>query len=213
MMHAAPSPITVLCVDDHRLMREGVTNILERYDDVAVVGHASNGREAIDLYEQLAPRVTLMDLQMPVLTGLDAIRVIRRSDPSARIVVLTMYQGNEDTFRALQAGAVGYLLKDSRPEELIRVIRDVNAGRNAIPPDLQAKLAAREPQPSLTAREFQVVELLTAGMRNKEIAAQLGISEATVRMHVKGIFVKLQVHDRTAALAEAVRRKLVRIDS
>jgi len=207
------SPITVLCVDDHRLMRDGVTHILERYEDVAVVGHASNGREAIDLYERLKPRVTLMDLQMPVMNGLDSIQVIRRIDPSARIVVLTMYQGDEDTFRALQAGAVGYLLKDSVPEELIRVIREVNAGRNAIPPDVAAKLAARGPRPSLTARELQVVELLTTGMRNKEIAARLGISEDTVRMHVKGIFTKLQVHDRTAALAEAVRRKLVRIES
>jgi DNA-binding NarL/FixJ family response regulator len=207
------SPITVLCVDDHRLMRDGVTHILERYDDVAVVGHASNGREAIDLYERLKPRVTLMDLQMPVMNGLDSIQVIRRIDPSARIVVLTMYQGDEDTFRALQAGAVGYLLKDSVPDELIRVIREVNAGRSAIPPDVVAKLAARGPRPSLTARELQVVELLTTGMRNKEIAARLGISEDTVRMHVKGIFTKLQVHDRTAALAEAVRRKLVRIES
>jgi len=157
------SPITVLCVDDHRLMRDGVTHILERYEDVAVVGHASNGREAIDLYERLKPRVTLMDLQMPVMNGLDSIQVIRRIDPSARIVVLTMYQGDEDTFRALQAGAVGYLLKDSVPEELIRVIREVNAGRNAIPPDVAAKLAARGPRPSLTARELQVVELLTTG--------------------------------------------------
>jgi DNA-binding NarL/FixJ family response regulator len=206
------STITVLCVDDHRLMREGVTHILERYEDVAVVGLASNGREAIEQYERLKPRVTLMDLQMPVLNGLDSIRVIRRIDPSARIVVLTMYQGDEDTFRALQAGAVGYLLKDSVPEELIRVIREVDAGRNAIPPDVVAKLAARGPRPSLTARELQVVELLTTGMRNKEIAAQLGISEDTVRMHIKAIFAKLQVHDRTAALAEAVRRKLVRIE-
>jgi DNA-binding NarL/FixJ family response regulator len=207
------SSITVLCVDDHRLMREGVTHILERYEDVVVVGHASNGREAIELYERLKPRVTLMDLQMPVLNGLDAIHVIRRIDPSARIVVLTMYQGDEDTFRALQAGAVGYLLKDSVPAELIRVIREVDAGRNAIPPDVVAKLAARGPRPPLTARELQVVELLTNGMRNKEIAAQLGISEDTVRMHVKAIFTKLQVHDRTAALAEALRRKLVRIES
>jgi two-component system, NarL family, response regulator len=212
MTTAKSTAITVLCVDDHRLMREGITHILGRYDDVRVVGQASNGREAVELFTQLRPHVTLMDLQMPVMNGLDATRAIRSSDPHARIVVLTMYQGDEDTYRALQAGAVGYLLKDSVPEELIRVIRDVHAGKDAIPPDVAAKLAVRSAQPSLTGRELQVLELLTTGMRNKEIAARLGISEDTVRAHVKGIFSKFQVHDRTAALAEALRRRLVHID-
>lgn len=204
--------ISVLCVDDHRLIREGITHILERYDDVRVVGQAANGREAADLYERLRPRITLMDLQMPVMNGLDAIRTIRAADPDARIIVLTMYQGDEDAFRALQAGAVGYVLKDSVPEELIRVIRDVHAGHNGIPPDVSAKLAARSTSPTLTARELQVLELLVTGMRNKEMASHLGISEDTVRAHVKGVFAKFRVHDRTAALAEALRRGLVRIE-
>jgi DNA-binding NarL/FixJ family response regulator len=209
---SADGVISVLCVDDHRLMREGIMHILGRHSDVQVVGQAANGREAIDLYEQLKPRVTLMDLQMPVMGGLDAIRAIRRADPEARIIVLTMYQGDEDTFRALHAGAMGYVLKDSVPEELIRVIRDVDAGRDAIPPDVAAKLATRTAPPSLTGRELQVLELLATGMRNKEIASHLGISEDTVRAHVKGVFSKFQVHDRTAALAEALRRGLVRLE-
>lgn len=205
--------IKVLCVDDHRIVRDGIALIIGRQPDMEVVGAAASGEASVEMFQRLRPDVTLMDLQLGSMSGVEAIREIRRFDPNGRIIVLTMYQGDEDTFRALQAGAVGYLLKDSVPEELIRVIREVNAGRNAIPPDVAAKLAARGPRPSLTARELQVVELLTTGMRNKEIAARLGISEDTVRMHVKGIFTKLQVHDRTAALAEAVRRKLVRIES
>jgi DNA-binding NarL/FixJ family response regulator len=211
-MSTEPDVISVLCVDDHRLIREGITHILERYDDVRVVGQAANGREAADLYQRVRPRITLMDLQMPVMNGLDAIRAIRAADPEARIIVLTMYQGDEDAFRALQAGAVGYVLKDSVPEELIRVIRDVHAGRSGVPPDVAAKLAARSMSPTLTARELQVLELLVTGMRNKEMASHLGISEDTVRAHVKGVFAKFRVHDRTAALAEALRRGLVRIE-
>jgi two-component system, NarL family, response regulator len=210
-MSTAPT-ISVLCVDDHRLMRDGITHILERYDDVRVVGHAANGREATEMYARLHPRITLMDLQMPVMNGLEAIKTIRAADPEARIIVLTMYQGDEDAFRALDAGAVGYVLKDSVPEELIRVIRDVHEGRDAIPPDVSAKLAARGAQPSLTARELQVLQLLVTGMRNKEMASHLGISEDTVRAHVKGVFAKFRVHDRTAALAEALRRGLVRLE-
>jgi DNA-binding NarL/FixJ family response regulator len=204
--------ISVLCVDDHRLMRDGITHILERHDDVRVVGKAANGREAVEMYERLRPRITLMDLQMPVMNGLDAITAIRATDPDARIIVLTMYQGDEDAFRALQAGALGYVLKDSVPEELIRVIRDVHEGRNAISPDVSAKLAARSASPTLTARELQVLQLLVTGMRNKEMASHLGISEDTVRAHVKGVFAKFQVHDRTAALAVALRRGLVRLE-
>ena len=208
----AAEPISVLCVDDHRLMREGITHILARYDDVRVVGQAANGQEATEMYARLHPRITLMDLQMPRMNGLEAIKAIRAADPQARIIVLTMYQGDEDAFRALQAGAVGYVLKDSVPEELIRAIRDVHEGRAAISPDVAAKLAVRTASPSLTARELQVLELLVTGMRNKEMASHLGISEDTVRAHVKGVFAKFQVHDRTAALAEAIRRGLVRLE-
>jgi DNA-binding NarL/FixJ family response regulator len=192
-------------------MREGIMHILGMHHDVRVVAEASNGEEAVDLYQRFRPDVTLMDLQLPKMNGLDAIRAIRKHDPAARIVVLTMYQGDEDIYRALQAGAAGYVLKDSVSGELIRVIREVHAGNDAIPADLAAKLALRDRQPALTGRESQVLELLVTGMRNKEIAARLGVTEDTARAHIKSIFAKFNVHDRTAALAEALRRGLVHI--
>lgn len=204
--------INVLCVDDHRLMREGIAFILGMHPDVRVVAEASNGEEAVEMYERFRPDVTLMDLQLPRLNGLEATRAIRKLDPAARIVVLTMYQGDEDIYRAIQAGAVGYVLKDSLSGELLRVIREVHRGGNAVPPDIAAKLALRTSQSALTSREVQVLKALRTGMRNKEIADVLGITEETARTHIKNIFLKLNVHDRTAALAEGVRRGLVHID-
>jgi DNA-binding NarL/FixJ family response regulator len=152
-----------------------------------------------------------MDLEMPTMRGVQAIHAIRRHDPDARIVVLTMYHGDEDIYRAVAAGAVGYLLKDTLPDDLIRVIRDVHAGRRVIPPEIAAALEQRASQPTLTVREFQVLELLATGKRNKEIAASLGISADTASAHVKSIFQKFNVHDRTAALAEALRRGIIHI--
>jgi DNA-binding NarL/FixJ family response regulator len=203
--------IRVLCVDDHRLMREGIMRVVGLQPDMTVVAQASNGEEAVEQFLQHRPDVTLMDLQLPRVNGLQAIRAIRHAQPDARIVVLTMYHGDEDIYRALQAGAVGYLLKDTVPEDLIRVIREVHAGQRAIPPDVAATLATRAKQPALTLRELQVLELLATGKRNKEIAADLGISSDTARAHIKSIFVKFNVHDRTAALAEALRRGIIHI--
>jgi DNA-binding NarL/FixJ family response regulator len=208
----SPSPIRVLCVDDHRLMREGIVRIVSLQPDIVVVAEARTGQEAVDQFMQHRPDVTLMDLQLPVMSGLQAIRLIKKADPNARVIVLTMYQGDEDIHRALQAGAVAYLLKDSVPDDLIRVIREVHAGNQIISDDVAAKLAARASQPALTERELQVLELLAEGQRNKEIAATLSISEDTARTHIKSIFVKFNVHDRTAALAEGVRRGIVHID-
>lgn len=205
------SDIRVMCVDDHRLMREGVVRILGLHADVTVVAQASNGEEALAQFLLHRPDVTLMDLQLPGVNGLQAIRAIRQADPGARIVVLTMYQGDEDIFRALQAGAVGYLLKDTVPEDLIRVIREVHAGKRSIPPDILAKVEGRMSHRVLTVRELQVLELLGKGMRNKEVAVELSISEDTARAHIKSIFLKLNVHDRTAALSEALRRGLIHI--
>ena len=179
--------------------------------DMTVVAQANNGEEAVEQFLQHRPDVTLMDLQLPRVNGLHAIRAIRHAQPDARIIVLTMYQGDEDIYRALQAGAAGYLLKDTVPEDLVRVIREVHAGQRAIPPDVAAVLALRARQPSLTLRELQVLELLATGKRNKEIAADLGISSDTARAHIKSIFVKFNVHDRTAALAEALRRGIIHI--
>lgn len=203
--------IRVLCVDDHRLMREGIARIVGLQPDMTVIAQASDGAEAIEQFHRHRPDVTLMDLQLPTMNGLAALRAIRRDAPEARIVVLTMYQGDEDIHRAIQAGAAGYLLKDTLPEDLIRVIRDVHAGQRVIPPEIAAALQQRASQPSLTLRELQVLELLATGKRNKEIASALGISSDTASAHVKSIFAKFNVHDRTAALAEALRRGIIHI--
>ncbi len=203
--------IRVLCVDDHRLMREGIVRVIGLQPDMSVIAEASHGEEAVEQFLRYRPDVTLMDLQLPRMNGLQTIRVIRGTQPEARIVVLTMYRGDEDIYRALQAGAVGYLLKDTVPEDLVRVIREVHSGGRAIPPDVAAVLATRANQPNLTIREHQVLELLVTGKRNKEVADTLGISEDTVRAHIKSIFLKFNVHDRTAAFSEAVRRGIIHI--
>lgn len=206
-----PTPIRVLCVDDHRLMREGIVRTIHMHDDITVVAEASNGVEAVRQFHLHRPDVTLMDLQLPGMNGLKAIETIRQSDSTARIVVLTMYDGDEDIFRALQAGAAGYILKDTVPEVVIRVIREVHAGQRSIPPDVTAKLAARMTHPTLTTREEEVLALMAKGLRNKEIASTLHISEDTARAHIKSIFVKFDVHDRVSALGEAVRRGIVHL--
>ena len=210
-MGVSDRPIRVLCVDDHRLMREGIERIVGVQDDMEVVADASNGEQAVAQYIAHRPDVTLMDLQLPVMNGIEAIRRIRQHDPQARIVVLTMYQGDEDIHRAFEAGAMGYLLKDSIPDELIRVIRDVHAGKRVVIPEIQRVLEQRASGPTLTMRECQVLELLARGMRNKEIAASLGITPDTAGAHMKSIYTKLNVHDRTAALREAIRRGIIHI--
>jgi DNA-binding NarL/FixJ family response regulator len=210
-MAVAKRPIRVLCVDDHRLMREGVAKIVGVQPDMEVVAEASNGEHAITQFLASRPDVTLMDLQLPVMSGPEAIHRIRELDGSARIIVLTMYHGDEDIHRAFDAGAMGYVLKDTISDDLIHVIREVHAGRRSVPPEIEAVLDARAMQPSLTPREFQVLQLLATGKRNKEIASALGISADTTNAHVKSIFQKFNVHDRTAALAEAIRRGIIHI--
>ena len=155
--------------------------------------------------------MTVMDLQMPDTNGLDAIRVILNEYPSARIMVLTMYQGDEDIYRALQAGAATYLLKDALSHELVRMVREVHAGRRPLPPNVASLLAARAAYPPLTSREVEVMELLAKGMRNKEIAYELGITEKTAAVHVKNILAKFDVHDRAAAINVAIHRGIVHI--
>jgi DNA-binding NarL/FixJ family response regulator len=203
--------IRVLCADDHRLMREGIARIVGVQPDMKIVAQASDGEQAVSQFLQHRPDVTLMDLEMPTMNGVRAIQAIRSHHSDARIVVLTMYHGDEDIHRAVAAGAMGYLLKDTLPDDLIRVIREVHSGRRAIPPEIAAALEQRASQPTLTFRESQVLELLATGKRNKEIAAALGISGDTASAHVKSIFQKFNVHDRTAALAEALRRGIIHI--
>jgi DNA-binding NarL/FixJ family response regulator len=203
--------IRVLCVDDHRIVRDGIALIIGRQPDMTVVGSAATGEEAVAHFTRHRPDVTLMDLQLGSMSGVEAIRAIRAVDVAARIVVLTMYQGDEDIHRALQAGAATYLLKDTLSDDLIRVVREVHAGQKPMGLNVQARLAERAAGPTLTPREIQVMELISRGMRNKEIAAALGITDETAQVHVKNILAKLKVQDRTAAVSVALRRGFIHI--
>ena len=211
-MAVAHHNIRVLCVDDHRLIREGVARIVDVQPDMEVVAEASNGEHAVTQFLAHRPDVTLMDLQLPVTSGAEATRRIRQLDGAARIIVLTMYHGDEDVHRAFEAGAMGYVLKDTISDDLIHVIREAHAGRRVVTPDIQQALDERARHPALSLRERQVLELVAEGMRNKEIAAALGISADTAGMHVKNLYIKLDVHDRTAAVAKAIRRGIIRIE-
>jgi two-component system NarL family response regulator len=204
-------PIRILCVDDHPVVLGGIAQIIDLQPDMTVVASAATGEEAIALFKRYEPDVTLMDLQLPGVSGLEAIRTIRGGYANARIIVLTMYQGDEDIFRALEAGAATYLLKDTLSQDLLRTIRDVNDGKRPLPANVAARLAERSSQPGLTQREVEITTLIAKGMRNKEIAAALSIAEETVHAHVKNIFAKLNVNDRTAALAMALRRGIIHI--
>ena len=216
-MTSEAAPITspqvrLLCVDDHRIVREGIALILAREPDITVVATAATVEEAVAEFKRHLPDITLMDLRLGDKSGIDAIREIRREYPTARIVVLTMYQGDEDIHRALSAGATTYLLKDALSDDLIRVVRDVHAGGHPMPSDVRARLDQRAAQPTLTPREIQVLQLVSQGKRNKEIAAILGLSEDTVPVHVKNIFAKLRVNERTAAVNVALRRGIIHIE-
>jgi DNA-binding NarL/FixJ family response regulator len=203
--------IRVICVDDHRIVREGIAAIIGRQPDMEVVGSAGTGTQAVELFQQIRPDVTLMDLQLPVMTGLEAIRSIRALDKDARIIVLTTYHGDEDIYRALNAGAATYLLKDAILDDLARVVRDVHSGARPISEDVQRILAARAHNAPLTLREIEVLELIAEGLRNKEVADALGITEETAKVHVRNIFNKLNVKDRTAAVTLALRRGIIHV--
>src|SRR5687767_6661369 len=204
------SPIRVLCVDDHRLVRKGVARLIDLESDMSVVAEASSGVEAVAQFKRYAPDVTLMDLELPRMDGIEAIAAIRKDRPDARIIVLTMYHGDEDIHRAIQAGAAAYLLKDTVPEVLTNVIRDVNAGRRVFPPQIVEAIERRAGQPTLTSRELEVLELLAEGKRTKEIAATLGVTMDTANAHIKNIYSKFSLHGRTAVVAEAIKRGFIR---
>ena len=206
------TPVRLLCVDDHRIVREGIALILSREPDITVVATASTAEEAVLEFRRHRPDITLMDLRLGGSSGIDAIREIKKEYPTARIVVLTMYQGDEDIHRALSAGAATYLLKDALSDELIRVVREVHAGGHPMAQDVRARLDERAAHPTLTPREIQVLQLVSQGKRNKEIAAILGLSEDTVPVHVKNIFAKLRVNERTAAVNVALRRGIIHIE-
>jgi DNA-binding NarL/FixJ family response regulator len=207
-----PPRIRIMCVDDHRIVREGIALIISREPDMRVVAFAATGDEAVQKFEQHRPDITLMDLRLGKTSGLDAITAIRRQHADARIIVLTMYQGDEDIHQALKTGAATYLLKDALADDLIRVVREVHAGGHPIGDDVRARLDQRATQPTLTPREVQVLKLVAIGHRNKEIAALLGLSDETVPVHLKNIFSKLGVNERTAAVNVALRRGIVHIE-
>jgi DNA-binding NarL/FixJ family response regulator len=204
-------PIRILIADDHSVVREGLVSLIKRKADMTVVAEGSNGREAVDFWKEHRPDVTLLDLRMPELDGVGAIKEIRELDPNAHIVVLTTFDGDEDIYRAIKAGAKGYLLKDTAREALMECIRRVHSGETCIPPTLAAKLAERVSGEALSAREIEVLQRIAAGKSNKEIGAELFISEGTVKTHVKSIFSKLDVVSRTEAVATATRRGLIQL--
>jgi DNA-binding NarL/FixJ family response regulator len=203
--------IRILIADDHSVVREGLVSLVKRKADMTVVAEASNGREAVDRWKEHRPDVALLDLRMPELDGVGAIKEIREVDPNAHILVLTTFDGDEDIYRAIKAGAKGYLLKDTAREALMDSIRKVHSGETCIPPSLAAKLAERVSGEALSAREIEVLQRIAAGKSNKEIGAELFISEGTVKTHVKSIFSKLDVVSRTEAVATATRRGLIQL--
>ena len=208
---ARAEKIRVLIADDHTTFLAGLTSIIDMEQDMIVIAQATDGRQASDQWRKHRPNVTLLDLRMPVLDGVGVIDQIRREDASARIVILTTYDSDNDIYRAIKAGAKGYLLKDARREELLDCIRKVNAGETCIPQALMQKLVTGLSSEPLTDREAEVLQLLAHGKTNKEIGAKLFISEFTVKGHLHNVFTKLNVLSRTEAITAATRRGLVQL--
>lgn len=204
--------IRVLTADDHPVLRRGITALVESAADLSVVAEAGDGAEAITCYQVHRPDVVVMDLRMPRLGGVAATRAILASDPTARILAFTAYKGDAEIYRALEAGARGYLVKDMHGDQLTSAIRAVAAGRRVIPPDIAARLAEFTPRSDLTDREIEVLRLAAAGMRNRDIARAIVRSEETVKVHLKHLMAKLDAKDRTEAVTVALRRGIIRLD-
>ena len=209
----ATQPIHILLADDHPPLRKGLALILDNEDDMTVVAEAGNGQEAIALFHQYQPDVALIDLQMPKLSGVETIAAIRVEFPNARLIILTTYDGDEDIYQGLRAGAMAYLLKDTDCDEIIATIRAVHAGQQRLPSAVGVKLFERLNTSELTDRERQVLQLLAVGKSNQEIAAELMISASTVKFHINHILSKLDVSDRTQAVVKALRRGLVHLSN
>jgi two-component system NarL family response regulator len=208
---AAARPIRVLVVDDHPIVRQGIVSLFVDEPDIEVVGEAGSGEEAVTAFGTLRPDVTLMDLRLPGMSGVEAIRAIRGEHPAARFIVLTTYDGDEDIHRALEAGARAYVLKDMFCDEILDTVRAVHAGLRRIPEAVARRLEERLPGPDLSPRELDVLRHIARGESNKEIAAALGITEGTVKTHVVNILGKLGVGDRTAAATAAIQRGIIRL--
>jgi DNA-binding NarL/FixJ family response regulator len=201
--------IRILTVDDHELLREGIAAMLETREDMTLVAQASSGREAIDAFRRLRPDVTLMDLRMPDMSGIEAIEAIRAEFPKARIIVLTTYPGDAQAAAALKAGACGYLLKNLVSEELLETIRAIHSGKRRVPPEIAMEIAEHVADVPLSEREIEVLRRVAAGKSNKAIAAELGIAEGTVKTHMKSILPKLDASDRTHAVMIALKRGIL----
>lgn len=207
----AATPIRILTVDDHPLLREGIAAVLANETDMVVVAEAGGGREAVEQFRAHRPDVTLMDLQMPVMNGTDAILAIRKDYPDARIIVLTTYSGDAQAVRALKAGAAGYLLKNMVRKELVETIRSVHGGKKRVPPEIAVEMAEHHADDTLTEREIEVLREVAAGSANKVVALRLSISEETVKAHMRSILSKLGANDRTHAVTIALRRGIIEI--
>lgn len=204
--------IRLLVVDDHQAFRMGLVAIVDESPDLVVVAEAGTGAQAVELCRNHRPDVVLMDLRLPGLSGVEATIAIRKEFPNCRVIVITTFDGDEDIYRALQSGAQGYLLKDMSKEELVEAIRKVHAGGHHIPPNVASRLAARVARPELTQREVEVLKLITKGKSNKEIGAILDITEDTVKGHLKSVFGKLGVSDRTQAAISALQHGILHLE-
>jgi DNA-binding NarL/FixJ family response regulator len=207
-----PTPITVLAADDHPLIRAGLVAFLGTEPGLNVVAEEGTGEEALEKYRELRPDVVLMDLSMPVMDGVAATKAILEEFPNARIIVLTTYGGDEDIHRALDAGAVGYLVKDMVVADILNVVRTVHGGRRGIPPPVAARLAEHTPRIPLTPREIEVLSMVAQGLSNAEVAARIGRTEGTAKVHLKNILQKLSATDRTEAVTTALKRGFIRLE-
>jgi DNA-binding NarL/FixJ family response regulator len=202
----------ILCVDDHPLVRKGIAAILANEKDMKLIAEAGSGAEAVEAFRQFHPDVTLMDLRMPGMDGIEATKEIRKIDPEAKIIALTSYDGDQEIYRALEAGVRGYILKESVHTEIVRAIRVVQSGKRLMPPEVAERLSEHFPQVALTPREIEVLQHVAKGLGNKEIGVRLGTAAGTVKMHLQNILSKLGASDRTHAVTLAIRRGIIHID-
>jgi DNA-binding NarL/FixJ family response regulator len=202
----------ILCVDDHPLVRKGIAAILANEKDMKLIAEAGSGAEAVEAFRQFHPDVTLMDLRMPAMDGIETTKEIRKIDPEAKIIALTSYDGDQEIYRALEAGVRGYILKESVHTEIVRAIRVVHSGKRLMPPEVAERLSEHFPQVALTPREIEVLQHVAKGLGNKEIGVRLGTAAGTVKMHLQNILSKLGASDRTHAVTLAMRRGIIHID-